>query len=124
MKILFITLGLAAFGATASATCPHPASVNIALAATDSVNLPEYAGKYTFATNGYFTTATIVVKDGALFSEVDSYGSNKLLPQKATDTFQSTSTYGSVYEFVRGADKRVTGLKLTIQGNTVEAKKE
>lgn len=105
----------------------HPTSSALApvtTTATDTTDLRAYAGHYTFASNGYFSAATVTVKDGALYGEIDSYGNNKLLPQKDADTFQSTSSYGSVYQFTRDTTKKVTGLKLTLQGNTVEATKD
>jgi hypothetical protein len=66
----------------------------------------------------------ITVKDGDLYGEADSYGANKLLKQAEEDKFVSTSSYGSTIIFTRDATKKVNGLQLIIQGNTLEATRD
>ncbi len=69
----------------------------------------------------YFQEAVISVKDGALYGEVDANGNYKLIPQE-TDTFKSTSSYGSVYEFKRDAQtKKVITLTLKVMGKKYPA---
>ncbi len=89
------------------------------------VDLEEYAGKYTFTTSGSpISSFVITVKDGDLYGEADSYGANKLLKQAEEDKFVSTSSYGSTIIFTRDATKKVNGLQLIIQGNTLEATRD
>ena len=85
-------------------------------------SLAEYVGEYKMS--DYFTTYKITVDGGNLYGEADSYGANKLIKQKEIDTFVSTSSYGSTIIFTRDATtKKVTGLKLMLQGNEVIGKK-
>jgi hypothetical protein len=82
----------------------------------------EYAGEYKMGTS--FATYKITVDGGNLYGEADSYGANKLIKQKEMDTFLSTSSYGSTVVFTRDAStKKVTGLKLNLQGNEVTGTK-
>jgi hypothetical protein len=91
-----------------------------------STDLQEYTGKYIFTTSGSpITSFTVTEKVGELFGEADSYGANKLIKQPEADKFVSTSSYGSTIIFVRHVEtKKVIGLQLLIQGNTLEATKE
>ena len=88
----------------------------------DSVNLAEYAGIYKFKEQ--FQQVTIELKDGSLFAEVDSYGSNKINKQKEDDTFLSTSSYGTIYVFQRNADKKIVAVKLKLMGQEIVGEKE
>lgn len=89
-------------------------------------DLQEYVGVYTFTTSGSpITNFIVTAKQEELFGEADSYGANKLLKQAEADKFVSTSSYGSTIIFIRDAEsKKITGLQLVIQGNTLEAAKE
>lgn len=90
--------------------------------AIDTAGLEQYAGIYNF--DGQLTKATVIVKENSLFSEVDSYGSNKLIALQDADTFQSTSSYGSIYVFQRDpATKMVTGVILKLMGQEIAGKK-
>jgi len=83
-----------------------------------AADLNEYAGTYKM--KAYFQTTTITVQDGALYGEVDANGNYKLIPQEGADTFKSTSSYGTIYEFKRDAQtKKVTGLTLKLMGEEV-----
>jgi Domain of unknown function (DUF3471) len=85
-------------------------------------SLAEYVGEYKMSE--YFATYKITLDGGNLYGEADSYGANKLIKQKEADTFVSTSSYGSTIIFTRDATtKKVTGLKLMLQGNEVIGKK-
>ena len=93
-------------------------------ASTDSTNLKAYAGTYTFASGSPLQTFVISADKGDLFGEADSYGKNKLVKQAKADTYQSTSSYGSIITFVRdAATKAVTSLTMAIQGTELTAKK-
>ena len=79
-------------------------------------SLTEYVGEYTMSAS--FSTYKITIDGGNLYGEADSYGANKLIKQKETDTFLSTSSYGSTIVFTRDATtKKVKGIKLNLQGN-------
>ncbi len=89
---------------------------------TSAAPLEEYAGTYKM--KSYFQEAVISVKDGALYGEVDANGNYKLIPQETPDTFKSTSSYGSVYEFKRDAQtKKVIILTLKVMGEEVSGDK-
>ena len=117
---IFLVFGLYS---TPISQTPHPffsSGSNI------PTGLEKYTGKYVFTTSGSpISSFTITEKAGELFGEADSYGANKLIKQAEADKFVSTSSYGSTIIFVRHAEtKKVTGLQLLIQGNTLEATKE
>lgn len=91
----------------------------------DSANLKAYAGSYTFASGSPVQKYSITVDKGELYGEADSYGKNKLVKQAKADTYQSTSSYGSIIIFVRdAATKAVTSLNMSAQGTELSAKKE
>ncbi|MBO0939120.1 DUF3471 domain-containing protein [Fibrella sp. HMF5335] len=111
---------LLVFGLIASpsfAQTPAPAR-------TDTTNLAAYAGTYTFASGSPISSYTVVVKDGSLSGDA-GMGNFKLVKQPKADTFQSTSSYGSIITFIRDATtKAVTGLTLAAQGQELSAVKE
>jgi hypothetical protein len=90
----------------------------------DSTSLKAYAGTYTFPSDSPLQKYVISVDKGDLYGEADSYGKNKLVKQAKADTYQSTSSYGSIITFVRdAATKAVTSLTMLIQGTELTAKK-
>ncbi|GAB3557212.1 DUF3471 domain-containing protein [Spirosoma fluminis] len=92
-------------------------------AAADSTKA--YTGAYTFASGSPIQKFTVTSEKGDLYGEADSYGKNKLLKQAKADTYQSTSSYGSVITFRRDATtKAITGLTMAVQGNELSAKKD
>ena len=91
----------------------------------DTTNLKAYVGSYTFASGSPLQKYTITVDKEDLYGEADSYGKNKLLKQPKADTYQSTSSYGSMITFVRdAATKAVTSLSIAAQGTELAAKKD
>ncbi len=93
-------------------------------AATDTTNLAVYAGNYTFASGSPVSSYAVTVKDGSLFGDA-GMGNYKLVKQPKADTFQSTSSYGSMITFLRdAATKKVTGLTLAAQGQEISGVKE
>lgn len=91
----------------------------------DSTDLQAYAGTYEFATGSPIGQFVVKLEKGELYGEADSYGANKLLKEPKPDTFKSTSQYGSVLTFTRDATtKQITGFKMAIQGQELEAKKK
>ena len=120
MKLLqkILILVSLVIGATTTNAQTTPAS-------TDSTNLKAYAGTYTFASGSPLQHYSISVDKGELYGEADNYGKNKLVKQAKTDTYQSTSSYGSVITFVRdAATKAVTSLTMLIQGTEISAKRD
>ena len=117
-KFLFLLLlSTLASGAYAQTESPKTAVKDSVI-----INLTDYAGTYKFTET--FSQATVLVKDGLLFGEVDSYGSNKLLPQTDADTYKSTSSYGTVFVFKRDDAKKVIALTLKLMGQELTGDKE
>jgi hypothetical protein len=96
-------------------------STVMAQTTSDSTALKQYAGVYKFSET--FNQCTVVYKNGAIWAEVDENGQNKLIPQKDTDKFQSTSSYGTVFTFRRNADKVITSVKLELMGQEIVGEK-
>ena len=97
---------------------------NISLAqSTSADSLKQYVGTYKMKDGAPFETYKITFADGAISGEADSYGANKLV-KKGEDKFQSTSSYASVFTFIRNTDKKITGFKMEIQGNEIFADKQ
>jgi hypothetical protein len=98
---------------------------NISFAQTaSSDSLKQYVGTYKMKGDAPFQLYAITFTDGSISGEADSYGANKLVKQVGIDKFQSTSSYGSIITFTRNADKKVTGLKIEIQGSEILADKQ
>ncbi len=120
--ILIAFLGLTA-GITAQtqpAATPQVEAAPMDAPATD--DLAAYAGKYKFS--GEFQGCLVRIKNGEMWAEVDSYGENKLLKQTTADVFQSTSSYGTVFTFVRDPEtKAINGLKLELMGMSIIGEK-
>jgi hypothetical protein len=120
-QIILFTLVVCACALTAAKSWHF--SPARAVMITNTLALDDYVGTYTFTTSGSpVSNFHVRHKEGALFGEADNLGENKLLEQAEADTFKSTSSYGSTIVFLRNAQtKKVTGLQLIIQGNTLEA---
>jgi hypothetical protein len=81
-------------------------------------SLDEFLGEYKM--KEYFASYKVTKDGGFLYGEADSYGNNKLLKQKEVDTYVSTSSYGTTIIFTRDpTTKKVTGIKMLLQGNEV-----
>lgn len=97
----------------------------VPVVSADSANLNDYTGTYTFSSGNPIQKFTVSVDKGELYGEADTFGKNKLVKQAKTDTYQSTSSYGSIITFVRDAAKKtVTGLTLAAQGSELVGNKE
>jgi Domain of unknown function (DUF3471) len=119
-KILVIALFLGA--CTTIWANPKPIKKPIFQKSIVADSLDEYLGEYKMSE--YFATYKVTKDGGFLYAEADSYGNNKLIKQKEADTFVSTSSYGTTVTFLRDATtKKVTGVKLLLQGNEVIGKK-
>lgn len=97
----------------------------VPVVSADSANLNDYTGAYTFPSGSPIQKFTVSIEKGELYGEADTFGKNKLVKQAKADTYQSTSSYGSIITFVRDAAKKtVTGLTLAAQGSELVANKE
>lgn len=97
---------------------------NFTVTPVDSVSQKAYTGTYTFGSGSPIQTFTVTLDKGELYGEADSFGKNKLIKQAKADTYQSTSSYGSIITFVRdAATKAVISLTLAAQGTELLAKK-
>jgi hypothetical protein len=102
---------------------PSNSLVNTRL--VNAADLKEYEGTYSFDSDSPVHKFIITIKDNDLYGEADSYGANKLIKQTDADTFLSTSSYGSTIVFTRDTStKKITGLNLIIQGNTLKATRD
>lgn len=118
--VLTTLLTMAAVITTNAQTTTAPA----AAPAADSTNLSAYAGAYTFESGSPVQKFVVSAEKGDLYGEADTMGKNKLVKQAKADTYQSTSSYGSMITFERDATKAVTGLTLSAQGTTITAKRD
>ena len=101
------------------------AQTTTAPAAADSTALKAYAGTYTFESGSPVQKYTVTTDKGSLYGEADTMGKNKLVKQDKADTFQSTSSYGSILTFQRDAtSKAVSSFSMAIQGSTLTATKD
>ena len=115
-KFILITLCIGAYTSISAKPAPIKKPIFQKQIVTDS--LDEFVGEYKM--KEYFAAYKVTKDGGFLYGEADSYGNNKLLKQKDVDTYVSTSSYGSTIIFVRDpATKKVTGLKMLLQGNEV-----
>ncbi|WP_198174946.1 DUF3471 domain-containing protein [Spirosoma arboris] len=112
----FVSLS-AAYAATSTGTIPQ---ITKKTSLADSVNLADYVGKYKM--QGLpFDYITIGLKEGKLtISTGDQDGT--LTPLKEADKFDANGQ--ATLQFVRDADKKVTGMKLDAQGMAFDGKKE
>jgi hypothetical protein len=98
---------------------------NVSFAQTaSSDSLKQYVGSYKMKGESPFAIYAVTFAEGSILGEADSYGANKLIKKDGADKFQSTSSYGSIITFTRNTDKKVTGLKMEIQGSEIFADKQ
>lgn len=100
----------------------QPAAVPTPSSSADTTSLSAYTGVYTFNSGSPIQKFTVSTEKGVLYGEADGFGRNKLVKQAKADTYQSTSSYGSIITFVRDA-KVVTGLTLAAQGAELVGKR-
>ncbi|MCX6217460.1 DUF3471 domain-containing protein [Spirosoma sp.] len=100
-------------------------SANAQTAPADTSKLKAYVGSYTFASGSPIQKFTVTAEKGELFGEADTYGKNKLVKQAKANTYQSTSSYGSIITFAWDtATKAVTSLTMSVQGTELTAKRD
>ncbi|SOD79177.1 DUF3471 domain-containing protein [Spirosoma fluviale] len=100
-------------------------NVNAQTAPKDTTILRAYVGSYTFASGSPIQKFTVTAEKGELYGEADTFGKNKLVKQAKADTYQSTSSYGSIITFAWDtATKAVASLTMAVQGTELTAKKD
>jgi hypothetical protein len=118
----FIVIALCIGAYTSISAKPTPIKKTISQKQIIADSLDEFLGEYKM--KEYFAVYKVTKDGGFLYGEADSYGNNKLLKQKEADTYISTSSYGTTIIFTRDpASKKVTGIKMLLQGNEVIGKK-
>lgn len=119
MKNFFCSLLLLA-GLSGTAAAQAPAA---ALAATDTVALKAYTGRYKMKSD-FFDVLLVRLENGKLVGEAVGQGSGGLVPDATTpDLFLVPEHSGSV-KFERDATGKVIGLTLTIQGQPMAGVRE
>lgn len=102
--------------------CPAPFPVFHS--ATDSADVAQFVGTYSFPSGSPVSSVTVTLEKGELYSEVDSYGRNKILKQSEDHIFKSTSSYGTMYTFQRDTNKVVTGVLMKLMEQELVATKD
>jgi hypothetical protein len=111
--LFFCLLALASFVAKAQAQ-PAPKAEQPVLA--------EYAGNYKMSS--YFAKVVVTERDGSLYGAADENGEYKLIQKEGADLFQSTSSYGTLFQFKRDPiSGKVNGLVMSLMGQEVTGKK-
>jgi Domain of unknown function (DUF3471) len=91
-------------------------------AAADSTNLQQYVGTFKFQST--FQQCVFELKSDGLYVEIDQYGQNKVLREPEADKFKSTSSYGTLFTFLRNDKKEIKGIKIELMGQSLEGEKE
>lgn len=94
--------------------------LSVAATAQDST-LKEYVGKYSFP-EGSPVTAAEVMLNGSELSVTSSAGAS-ILEKRGKDTFYLQAFDGLVF-FLRNTEGKISGLKVDVQGNVFEGKKD
>jgi hypothetical protein len=123
MKKTFIVLLVLALSAAAKAEVKNPIKVLPSFIA-DSLELVEFTGKYNFKDGAPIQSVDIKIEKAALIaagSDGEVYGLTK--DEKKPDTFIITNL-GAELIFTRDAAKKITGIKVLLQGQELIADKE
>ncbi len=89
---------------------------------TDQPTLAEYVGNYKLSS--YIAQVVVSQRDGNLYGAADDNGEYKLVKKEGADLFQSTSSYGTMFQFKRDPiTGKVNGLVLALMGQEVTGKK-
>ncbi len=109
----FVAIGLVLFGLGV---------VNTVSANTDS--LEDYVGNYTFKAGSPVPSVSLAVVKEKLISSAPDGSEFELVKDKAkADTF-SIAELGATVVFTRNADKKVTGMKVSLEDGDLEATKD
>jgi len=125
-KTLILLFVLATLPALSwSALAQTTATTSTTTEAAKPGELKDLAGTYSFPDGSPVAKFIVLEKDGSIYGEADTYGSFKLEKQPETDTYKSTSSYGSIIVFSRDSGtKSVISLTLKVQGQELVASKD
>ena len=122
MRNLFGTLTLVVVVAFAATASPRPAPMSVTGFRADSTVYKDYVGNYAMK-DAPFQTIVVTVENGKLMGEAVDQGKGELVPDEKTADQFSVPNYDAVVVFGRNADKKITKLLLTVQGQTFEGEK-
>jgi hypothetical protein len=123
MKKTLIALLVLALSAAAKAEVKIPIKI-LQSSVSDSLELVEFTGKYNFKDGAPIQSVDIKIEKAALIaagSDGEVYGLTK--DEKKPDTFIITNL-GAELIFTRDAAKKITGIKVLLQGQELIADKE
>lgn len=123
-KSIFITIAVTIFAVSAYAknpvTFPKGIIISHSLMA-DSTGFKDYYGSYKMVDNPMVEKMKVFFKEGELYALASGYPETKLT-RKKDDEFEESS-FGAVILFTR-IDGKVTGIKVTVQGQELLGSRE
>jgi hypothetical protein len=124
MKILIITiLAFLSFGYASHAKTPNLISQYVQIQA-DTTAMVEFKGKYKFKENPMVQNVTVrIEKDKLVADPGDGNVYNLIKDKDKPDTF-AIEEIGAIVVFVRDTNKKITGMKVEVQGAELVADKE
>jgi hypothetical protein len=123
MKKTFIVLLALVFSVAAKAEVKNPIKI-LQSSVSDSLELMEFTGKYKFKEGSPIESVEIKIEKEALIaagSDGEVYSLNK--DEKKPDTYMITAV-GAEVIFIRDTAKKITGMKVMLQGQELIADKE
>jgi hypothetical protein len=124
MRILVITLLIIfSIGYASQAKTPTSISQNVQIQA-DTTAMVEFKGKYKFKENPMVQNVTVRIEKDKLVADPGDgnvYDLNK--DKDKADTF-AIEELGATVLFVRDTNKKITGMKVEVQGSELVADKE
>ncbi len=109
----FVAIGLVLFGLVANTSVSANAD-----------SLEDYVGNYTFERGSPIGSTTIkVVKDKLFALGPDGEEFELMKDKEKADTF-SIAEIGATVVFARNADKKITGMKVSLEDGDIEATKD
>jgi hypothetical protein len=124
MKILIITiLAVLSLGYASQAKTPNLISQYVQIKA-DTTAMVEFKGKYKFKENPMVQNVTVrIEKDKLVADPGDGNVYNLNINKEKADTY-SIEEIGAIVVFVRDTNKKITGMKVDVQGAELVADKE
>jgi hypothetical protein len=124
MKILIITIfAILSLGYASQAKTPNLISQYVQIKA-DTTAMVEFKGKYKFKENPMVQNVTVrIEKDKLVADPGDGNVYNLNINKEKADTY-SIEEIGAIVVFVRDTNKKITGMKVDVQGAELVADKE
>jgi hypothetical protein len=124
MKILIVTiLAVLSIGYASQAKTPNLISQYVQIQA-DTTAMVEFKGKYKFKENPMVQNVTVGIdKDKLVADPGDGNVYNLIKDKDKPDTF-AIEEIGAMVVFVRDTNKKITGMKVEVQGSELIADKE